>query len=447
MIRRILCLSAILAGLAGCAPYVAKPANPEQFYQTLQARRLDEKPPGATWTGADLLAAALKRNPDIAAARARYQAAQAGVRLARVVQGSNLTLTAEYANEAPHWGYGGGLDVLLDVGGRRSARVSAAQLTGLQAFYDYAEAVWTVRVALERARIDLASAQREIALAEQATALRRERLDRLARRVAAGEDPRSVSLLAQTELSTAERRTAAARGRQAQALAALAKALGVSGLALQDVVLAPVADAPPPGDPATLRRDAALSRADVMRAIADYDLAENALRLEVAKQYPEVRLGPAYNYDHGVTKFPFNLGLALPPFDMNRSGIGQAEAERAAAGRRLEAAQASSLAAVDTAAAARMSAQNARDRVQAREIPASRATVEGAERALRAGEGDRVDTLASQAALIDTELNLLDAQRAELTAMVDLEDALRRAFDPAEAAVLQAAITPAGARP
>nr|QQZ49430.1 hypothetical protein JKL49_20890 [Phenylobacterium glaciei] len=72
----------------------------------------------------------------------------------------------------------------------------------------------------------------------------------------------------------------------------------------------------------------------MLRAVVDYDLAESALRTEVARQYPEVRIGPGYTYDHGVQKIPFNLTLVLPPLDLNRAAIAQAEARRTEAGAR-----------------------------------------------------------------------------------------------------------------
>jgi CRISPR system Cascade subunit CasA len=249
-----------------------------------------------------------------------------------------------------------------------------------------------------------------------------------------------VALTAQAELAVAEQRLAAARGRRDTATASLAQALGVSPGAARDLALAPPGGPPRLDDLAAWRRDAALSRRDVLRAVADYDLAENALRLEVAKQYPEVRLGPGYMYDHGVDKLPFNLSLVLPTYDLNRHAIDQAEVARAAAGRSLEAVQADALAAVDTAAAALSAARADQDRIAARALPAAREAAAAAARAVRAGEGDRTDDLAARAAELDAELSLRDAERTSALAVVDLEDALRRAFDPAETAALQAAL-------
>ncbi|WP_293904396.1 TolC family protein [Phenylobacterium sp.] len=441
----------VLAGaavtLAGCVHYTPAPPHPERFAATLEARRLDEKPPGATWSGADLLAAALARNPRVAEARAKYATALAAARTAKLMPGLTLTLTAEYADEHPHWGGGAAADIPLDTVGRRGARVTTADLQALQAWYDYGEAVWAVRTALEKARVDLDGARLEAGLTERAVALRRERLERLARRVSAGEDERTLALTAQTELAAAERRRVDAQGRETQAVVDLAKALGVAPAAARDLLLASAEEPPPLNGLPQWRRDAALSRSDVLRTIADYDLAENALRLEVAKQYPEVRLGPGYMYDHGVNKLPFSLALVLPTYDLNQRAIAQAEAARAAAGRALDLTQANALAAVDTAAGALATARANLDRVSARELPAARRAQQNTARSVRAGEADRVDDLAAQAAELDAELNLLDARRAARTAGAELEDALRRSFDPAETAVLQTTLTRPGGAP
>jgi CRISPR system Cascade subunit CasA len=436
--------AAILAlSLSACASYAPAPPHTEAFPAALDARRLEEKPAGATWTGADLLAAAIARNPQVAEARSKYLTALAAARAAKSAPGPSLTLTAEYADEAPHWGYSGGGDVPLDYGARRGVRVTTANLQTLQAFYDYGETVWSVRTALEKARADLTAARMEMALAAQSFALRTERAERLEARVRAGQDARAVAITAQADAVAANRRLAAAAGRRAAAVADLAKALGVSPAAAKDLNLADTAEAPALTDLATWRRDAAISRRDVMRAVADYDLAEQALRLEIANQYPSVSLGPGYNYDHGVTKLPFSLSLALPPWDLNRRAIAQAEAARVAAGRSLELAQANALSAIDAASAALATAQDDFRRNRDHDLLLSQRAHEAADRSLKAGEGDKVDELAAQGAVMDAKLALLDARHAAATATADLEDALRRSFDSAETAVIQTTMTTA----
>ena len=444
--RRDVRSAAFLAlGLAGCVAYTPAPPHPAEFVTALDARTLEAKPAGAVWSGADLLTAALTRNPQIVEARAKYLTALAGVKAAKAPPGPSLTLTAEYATEQPRWGYTAASNIPLDYGARRSTRITTAELQALQAFYDYGEAVWTVRTDLERARVDADAAKTEIVLAQAAVALRNERANRLEARVAAGQDARALSITAEADVVAATRRLAAARGRADAAAADLAKALGVSPAVARTLPLAPIGEtAPSLADLSTWRRDAATSRRDVLRAIADYDIAEQALKLQVAIQYPAVSISPTYFYDHGVQKYPFDVGLALPPWDLNRNAIRQAEATRTAAGRSLELAQANVLAAVDTASAAFATAWDDLKRNREHDVPLAGQTAAAAMRAMQAGEGDKVDALAAQAAAVDAGLALNDARHAAASANADLEDALRRAFDPAETAAIKQAMTDTG---
>lgn len=429
-------LAAALA--SGCTHYVAAPLRPEAFQPAFDARRLPERPGGAPWMGAELLGAALDRSPAVAEAAARYAAASRAIRVARNPPDMVLTLTAEYADSAYPFGPAAALDLPIDRGGRRDARIAQAELQALQALYDWREAAWTVRTALARARADLAGADAEVSLADAAVALRRERVERLRLRVAAGEDARSQQLVVAADLLSAQRRADEARGRRGAARLALAQALGLPASAVADLRLGP------PLEPASLaelprwRAQASQERRDVLRALVDYDLAENALRLEVARQYPAVHVSPGAYWDHGVFKAPFNAVLTLPPRDGNRAAIAQTEAARTAAARAVETAQAGVLGAVDGAAGALQVAEAVRARVRDADLPAARRMETDAERKLRAGEGDRVEELGTRAALADTQVTLADADRARRTALVALEDALHRAFDPAEAAVLDA---------
>jgi outer membrane protein TolC len=434
-------------GLSACVAYVPAPPHPEQFPAALDARMLEAKPVGAVWSGADLLAAAIAHNPQIAAARANYRTALAGVKAAKAAPGPSLTLTAEYAAEQPHWGYTTASNIPLDYGARRSTRITTAELQALQAFYDYGEAVWSVRTDLERARVDADAAHSEIVLAQASLALRTDRANRLEARVAAGQDARTLSITAEADVVAANRRLAAARGRAAAAAADLAKALGVSPAVARGLPLAPIEEtAPSMTDLPTWRRDAAVSRRDVLRAVADYDIAEQALKLQVATQYPAVSIGPTYFYDHGVQKYPFDLGLALPPWDLNRNAIRQAEATRAGAGKALELAQANALAAVDTASAAFATAWDDLKRNREHDAPLAGQAASLATRSLQAGETDKVDALAAQAAAVDAGLALNDARHAAALANDDLEDSLRRSFDPAETAAIKAALTEVGGK-
>lgn len=426
--------------LAGCATYQAAPVSTADFPAKLAARSLPAR--GAPYSDAELLALALTSSPEVANARAKYDAAVAAGRVARQAPSPTLTLTAEYSKDAggsSPWLYGLGADFPLDLGARRGARLTSADLTALQALYDYGETIWGVRNAVVRAAAELRAAGQGAPLADQALALRRERFDRLARRVVAGEDARSVELLAQSDMLIAQRRVADVQARRIAARASLASALGLPASAIDAMVLTPAADVAV--DLAALaqwRGEAALSRRDVLRAVADYDLAEAALRLEIAKQYPALSVGPGYTWERGVTKLPFNLGLTLPPYDLNRANIARAEAARAQAGAALEAVQAAALSAVDQSAAALTAARAVQDQIRTRDLPLADRTAASMRAGVAAGEFDRTDQLAADTMALEAKIAAADALRAADLAIIDVEDALRRPLDPTQADLLKA---------
>ncbi len=439
-------LTLLAFGLGACVQYAPAPVHPEAFVASFD-KRSSFRPSAGPWTKTGLLQLAINQNPQVAEARAKYAVALAAARTAKTPPGSALTLTAEYANEAPHWGYSGAGDIPLDYGTRRSVRVTTANLQALQAYYDLGEAVWSVRTDLERALVDLLAAREELHLAYEDAQVRRARAALIETRVRDGQDTRATALTAEGESRAADARVSAAQGHRSAAEAALGKALGLSASAAAGVTPTTGLEAAPWAGSYDIfhwRTEAAQSRRDVLRAVADYDIAENALRLEVANQYPQVSLGPAYNYDHGVTKLPFSLALALPPVDLNRRAIAQAEAARLAAGRSLELAIANVLSAVDAAAAAQEAADQAHRQAQG-DLTLAMRTETTVQFAVDAGEADQVDRLGARAAALEAALAVADAQHALNLAGVDLEDALRRAFDPAETEVIQAAIAQAKA--
>lgn len=70
-------------------------------------------------------------------------------------------------------------------------------------------------------------------------------------------------------------------------------------------------------------------RLNVLRA--EYDVAEQNLRLEIRKQYPDLRIGPGYDIDQGQSTIALGFGIPIPIINLNREGIARARGEREAA--------------------------------------------------------------------------------------------------------------------
>lgn len=433
----------LLLSLTACVHYTPQPIAPAATIDTIDRRTVASATGLANET--DLLAAAIRYAPSLRDTAATWRNAVAAAKASRVRPLGTLTLSAEYSHQDnPHkpWLGGAALDLPLDIGERRSTRIDAADLAIVQARYDYAEALWQTRAAIRRGLIEWRAANAEIVLDDEAVTIKRERADRLDRRVKTGEDPQSVALTAHADRSAAERRAAGARGRRSQAIAALARATGVPAATIATLSVAAETDPLPPSAAtiAAWRRDAALGRSDLLRAMVDYDLAEGAVRAEVAKQYPEIHIGPGYIYERGLTKLPFNLGLVLPPSDFNRAAIREAEARRAAAGTKVEGIQAGIVAVVDGAASALATAADTVRRSERQDLPTASRMLDQARRSLNAGEGDRVDELAARAALIDAEIATADTRRQLRLARADLDDAARPPLAPDEAAIFKQAM-------
>ena len=67
---------------------------------------------------------------------------------------------------------------------------------------------------------------------------------------------------------------------------------------------------------------------DVAVALAETRGSEKALAAEICKQYPDLKLGPAYANEEGLGRIGLVAGVTLPLWNRNRKGIAKAVAKR-----------------------------------------------------------------------------------------------------------------------
>ncbi len=426
---------ALAAALAGCASYAPAPLSVADLAKPAAATPLPDDAHA-------LLKLALERDPALAAAKANLVAAQQAAKSARNLPPLTATLTAEYSRNAgttSPWLYGGSVGVPVDAGGRRAARVTAADLNVVKARYAVADAAWKVRAQLRQALADLATSNRQIAAAQALVDRRRAYQALIERRAAAGEDPQSLAVQARLDASAPLDILMQAQARQAQAKATLARLLNVP----LEAVDALTVDVPVDTDTTqltTLADRALYVRADVLTAVAGYDLAENDLRAAVAGQYPDLNIAPGYTWERGVVKLPVNLNLTLPPLDFNRANIAQAQAARLAAGKTLEdqvkTVQADIRQASLTYVADRATATKARDS----DLPMALELSQRLAKMQAAGESDRTEALSADIAAAQVRLTVATAEQTVIDDRLKLEDSLHQAFDAEDNRILAAAM-------
>ena len=134
----------------------------------------------------------------------------------------------------------------------------------------------------------------------------------------------------------------------------------------------------------------------VRAAFARLEGGERALETEIRRQYPDLKIGPAYSQEEGEDRFGFVVGTTLPLWNRNRKGIATAEGARDAA--REEAIAAWKAVVTEADAAAR------KYRRLVAHGPERHPRRETADRLAEAGELKPLDYLAVREELLEAEL-------------------------------------------
>jgi outer membrane protein TolC len=402
-------------GGVGCAHYAAHPLDAEGRATALRSRQLA----GKTWTLRALEDEAVRSHPEVALARAQYETARAAVRTAGERPNPTVALSPQIVT--PYMAliagtYGVDFDWTFETAGKRPRRVEIAHENVNAAAARVIDATWKARTAVRKALLDLYAAERRAQLLGEAITQQEGLIKLMDDRIAAGSEPRAA--IAQPRLLHAQLRLQAADAAKGASLAraALAEALGMGTEGLADARFSFAAFERVPGGHTRHRREALTHRADVLAALAEYAASEAALRLEIAKQYPDLHLNPGYQLDAGENKWTLGIGLTLPILNQNRGPIAEAEAKRGEAAAKFNVVQAKVLADCDRAAAA-YSAAVRKVATTDEMLAAQNRHLASEQRLVAAGEGDKV-------ALLSAQVERATVLTARLDALVELQAAL-----------------------
>jgi outer membrane protein TolC len=180
--------------------------------------------------------------------------------------------------------------------------------------------------------LDYFLAVRELELLRTEERIRSDSVHLLEARFNVGEAARPELDAVRVDLSALSVELRTAEGRLWETKTALATAIGIPESALEEVNFSwPGLDNLSPTESLSqeqIQRTAVLNRLDVRRGLAEYGATEANLQLEIAKQYPDIQLGPAYDFDEGHNKFSLGLGITIPLFNRNQGPIAEANARR-----------------------------------------------------------------------------------------------------------------------
>jgi outer membrane protein TolC len=273
--------------------------------------------------------------------------------------------------------------------------------------------------------LKLYAGRENAALLKDEITLHDDALKKLDAQVKAGEAPAFELTQARLSLNRAKLALHDAEKQSATALTLLATAVGVPTAALEAVKLDFSTFASFPAAPGNAARKKALThRSDLLAALAEYKAAEAALRLEIAKQYPDVHLGPGYQLDQTDNKWSLGLMIELPILNQNRGHIQQAEAKRKTTAAKFEAKQASVFGEIETALAAYRFAQ-AKAATAAQLSDEAAHSSDTTKRMVEAGELTPLELVRRRIEASASSLSWLEARLQAQEALGQLEAALQ----------------------
>jgi cobalt-zinc-cadmium efflux system outer membrane protein len=437
--------------LSGCAVqrYRAAPLSPAESATRLESRNLQDPGlrafvkenlghavsawPPKSWDLNSLTLAALYFNPEMAIAQAQTEVAKAAV----ITAGARPNPTVGVTPGVPSpYLFGLAFAIPIQTAGKRGYQILQARDLSEAARFKLANTAWKVHSAVRAALLDYLIAVRSLNQTRSQQGVLSERVQLLEKRLAVGEIPRPEVDSARIELANTRLAVVSGESQISQARAALAAAIGVPVSALNGLEFSWPDFANPPNAASfssqEMQRAAVLNRLDVRQALAEYAAEEANLQLQIARQYPDIQIGPGYQYEEGNSFFTLGLSVTLPIFNRNQGPIAEAEARRKEAAANFLSTQARAIADSEAALTRYSGAWNELAETEdLLKLHAGR--VQLAKNAFNAGESGPLplnsellqDVLAGGAELA--------ALYRTQSALGNLEDAIERPLDPDEA--------------
>jgi outer membrane protein, heavy metal efflux system len=348
-------LSALTVGcfgamaMSGCASYEAKPVDLEATRQAWLGRTPDHESakafaqelarkegrqetgfdPSDGLTLAEAEPVALVFNPELRVARLQANVARATAQTAGLWDDPALGVGLERILRSVDnpWIIGASLDITIPISGRLDVEKAKANKELAAALDEVAAKEWATRAAVRELWLAW-SAQRERATLLKELVTRLEDVAGLAKRQeeAGSMAPIETRVFA-VELESAKARLITQEASVKEMEIGLKQLLGLSPgapVTLVPTVIFEVTEL----DAARMRVAMEQGNPELAAVRGEYAVAEESLRLEVRKQYPDLMLGPGYKNEDGASRLLFNASLPLPLWNQNKQGVAQADARR-----------------------------------------------------------------------------------------------------------------------
>jgi len=439
----LLCSPAMISALSACQSYKRAPLDLASHNAALNTRlvatdpivqfleRLDKGSPGTpdrfdladglSLAEAEVLA--LFYNPDLRLARLDAGVARATFETAGLWEDPQFGFDgAEILSRTSPFEYGLTLSLTIPVSGRLGVekdRAGSAYEAELRRIID---AEWSTRARVRSQWAVWSAASERLRLLNEVieqTARIAEITDRLQ---AAGELTRVEARLLRAALVKARSDVAQAEFKETRARVTLHGLLGLLPAASVELVQM----LPSPTSAPTVNVLDRLVESNTLLAVrrAEYLFAEESLRLEVQKQYPDITIGSGFGSEGGDDRLLLGVSLPIPILNGNRGGIAEARAERDVARAAAETTFERLAGELALAQASLDAARSQRNAFERELVPMLDEQSDEVERLVELGEVNTLLLLETVTGRFEAKSRLLDLRLAEVSAAIQIEHLL-----------------------
>lgn len=457
--RHSMLLMAMMLGLSGCAylPYVAKPIEPQQVTQKILEKDPlsaefkafcitqgypQDKLPFSSWGITELTLSAQYHHASLDTAKAQLGTAKAAIESAGIktypTLGGQVARSNRANGDIRPFAYGLNVEIPIETTNKRALRIEEAQHLAEAARLDVAEIAWGLRNQLKHDWLNYHEQQAQSTFLRQISQLYDKQVELVSKRVSLGLASNTDLALTKTQRAKIQSQLAQVTYKKDALVAAMAADAGLSKEKFEQIPVAAlnmdeaVREAHDyfsnPVRAPEIQSEALLNRIDIRRSLAKYAAAESKIRLEVARQTPDISLSPGFIFEFGDKVWSLGFTSLLNMLQKNSAPIHEAEQLRAVEGAQFEALQAQIIAEV---ALTKAQIDASIQQLQHANLQKSQqlTTLQKLQQQLDAGQIDRLELTQAQILYNSYTEELLNAQFWLLRNATRFENVMQRTID------------------
>lgn len=434
-------------GVSACGfqEYIAKPLNSAEISEKFAKRNVNdqqfhafliangyaaEQLPLQQWGTDDLIYCALFFNPNLDVARAQWRSAEAAKMTAANRRLPNLNTKYGKSNNANDeispYTYTLSIDLPIETANKRNIRIENAEHLSEAAKLSIAQSAWQLRSEVSKTLFEYQYNQQLLDLLTKEHTFRQQIVAMFQKRISVGESASTelsrANLLLQevtTQLNEKQRYQLVLQSR-------LASSLGLPLNRVAQMQLAQLTDTQylNPDLNADLQSQALLNRLDIRIALERYAAAEARVKLEIARQYPDIILTPNYTYEFGNKIWALGLSGIMTFITKNKMPIAEAKQLREVEAAQFEALQNTVIAEVATASAKLAQSKQLLEN-QSLLFAQQQDNTRRIERKFEAGEADRLELTYAKLEALVAQKNYALANYMQRMSLSELENTIQ----------------------